>query len=101
MIVEENERYSSEYHAPDKRSISNALQVFFKDGSSTNKIEIEYPIGHKFRREEGIPILLEKFKRNLKTQFHDDRVKKIFDVCNNEEDLLEIPVNNFIDLFVP
>ena len=45
MIVEENERYSSDYHAPDKRSISNALQVFFKDGSSTNKIEIEYPIG--------------------------------------------------------
>jgi 2-methylcitrate dehydratase len=101
MIVEENERYSSEYHSPDKRSISNALQVFFKDGSSTNKIEVEFPIGHKFRREEGIPILLEKFKRNLKTQFHDDRVKKIFDVCNNEEDLLEIPVNNFMDLFVP
>ena len=48
MIVEENERYSSEYHSPDKRSISNALQVFFKDGSSTNKIEVEFPIGHKF-----------------------------------------------------
>ena len=65
MVVEEDARYSREYHEPDKRSIANAIQVFFKDGTKTEKVEVEYPIGHRRRRKEGIPILEEKFRRNL------------------------------------
>ncbi|MEL0309747.1 MAG: 2-methylcitrate dehydratase, partial [Gammaproteobacteria bacterium] len=98
MLIEEDERYSAEYHEPDKRSISNALQIIFKDGSSTDKIEVEYPIGHKFRREEGIPILLEKFKRNLLTQFDEEKSNQIFELCQDKDKLLDTPVDEFMKL---
>ena len=98
MLIEEDERYSAEYHEPDKRSISNALQIIFKDGSSTNKIVVEYPIGHKFRREEGIPILLEKFKRNLLTQFDEEKSKQIFELCQDQDRLLDTPVDEFMKM---
>ncbi len=54
MIINEDKRYSDEYHEADKRSIANKIQIHFNDGSSTDSIEVEYPIGHKRRREEGI-----------------------------------------------
>ena len=98
MLIEEDERYSAEYHEPDKRSISNALQIIFKDGSSTDKIEVEYPIGHKFRREEGIPILLEKFKRNLLTQFDEEKSNQIFELCQDQDKLLDTPVDEFMKM---
>ena len=98
MLIEEDERYSTEYHEPDKRSISNALQIIFKDGSSTDKIEVEYPIGHKFRREEGIPILLEKFKRNLLTQFDEEKSNQIFELCQDQDRLLDTPVDEFMKM---
>ena len=98
MLIEEDERYSAEYHEPDKRSISNALQIIFKDGSSTDKIEVEYPIGHKFRREEGIPILLEKFKRNLLTQFDEEKSNQIFELCQDKDKLLDTPVDEFMKM---
>ena len=81
MFVEENKNYSMDYLDPDKRSIANELQIIFKDGSSTEKIEVEYPIGHRRRREEGIPVLISKFEENLKTQFSADRVEKIMKIC--------------------
>ena len=98
MLIEEDERYSAEYHEPDKRSISNALQIIFKDGSSTDKIEVEYPIGHKFRREEGIPILLEKFKRNLLTQFDEEKSNQIFELCQDKDKLMDTPVDEFMNM---
>ena len=98
MEVYEDKRYTQEYLEPDKRSIANAIQVFFKDGSSTEKIEVEYPIGHKRRRQEGIPKLLTKFKRNLNTRFSAYRVKQILEVCNEHEKLVNTPVNEFMDL---
>ena len=58
MIIKEDKRYSEEYLEADKRSIANSMQIYFKDGSSTKNIEVEYPIGHRRRREEGIPVLL-------------------------------------------
>ena len=61
MEVVEDVRYSEEYHDPDKRSIANAVQVFFNDGSSTPQVAVEYPLGHRRRRAEGIPKLIEKF----------------------------------------
>ncbi len=100
MVVEEDERYSREYHEPDKRSIANAVQVFFKDGSSTDKIDVEYPIGHRRRREEGIPVLERKFRANLGVRFPAARSEAIFELCLDQARLEETPVNEFMDLFV-
>ncbi len=100
MVIEEDARYSAEYHEPDKRSIANAMQVFFKDGTSTDKIEVEYPIGHRRRREEGIPILEEKFRRNLAVRFPAGRCEAIFDLCSDQQRLEATPVNEFMDLLV-
>ena len=69
MVIEEDERYSKEYLESDKRSIANAIVIHFKDGSSSQRVEVEYPIGHKRRREQGIPLLVKKFEKNLKYQF--------------------------------
>src|SRR5207248_8010046 len=77
MTVREDPRYSREYLEPDKRSIANAVQVFFSDGSATEKIAVEYPIGHRRRRAEGIPLLVKKFKANAETCFPPARVEKI------------------------
>lgn len=100
MVVEEDKRYSAEYHEPDKRSIANAIQVFFKDGSKTKRIEVEYPIGHRRRRKEGIPILEEKFKRNLAVRFPSRRTAQIYDLCKDQKRLEATPVNEFMDLLV-
>ncbi|HEX5420019.1 MAG TPA: bifunctional 2-methylcitrate dehydratase/aconitate hydratase, partial [Gammaproteobacteria bacterium] len=77
MQVAENEAYSADYLDPDKRAIGNAVQVFFKDGSSTPRIEIEYPLGHRRRRAEGIPLLVEKFRRNAAARFPAARVANV------------------------
>ena len=100
MEVVEDERYSREYHDPDKRSIANAMQVFFKDGSSTEKVEVEYPIGHRRRREEGIPVLERKFYSNLQTRFPEWRCKQIMDLCLDQKQLEATPVNEFMDMLV-
>ncbi|MCW8109550.1 bifunctional 2-methylcitrate dehydratase/aconitate hydratase [Alteromonas ponticola] len=100
MEVIEEKRYSEEYLAPDKRSIANAVQVFFEDGTSTSKVEVEYPVGHRRRRHEGIPLLQEKFERNLATRFPPQRCKKIIDLCNDQRWLESTSVKHFMDLFV-
>ncbi|MCP4079750.1 MAG: 2-methylcitrate dehydratase, partial [Planctomycetaceae bacterium] len=69
MVVSENESYTVDYYDEEKRAIPNSIQVFFNDGTSTPKVEVHYPIGHRRRREEGIPVLQAKFARNLATQF--------------------------------
>ena len=78
MVVTENKKYSEDYLDPEKRSIANKLRVLFKDGSSTQEIEVEYPIGHRRRRNEGIPVLEKKFLSNLKTVFDDDKSEQIY-----------------------
>jgi 2-methylcitrate dehydratase len=100
MLIEEDERYSNEYLESDKRSIANAIQVYFKDGTSTDKIEVEYPIGHKRRREQGIPLLVKKFERNLKTQFSDKRTESILNLCLDQKELESTNVTDFMDLMV-
>ena len=99
MVIEEDERYTKEYLESDKRSIANAIQIFFQDGSSTDKIEVEYPIGHRRRREQGIPLLVEKFERNLATQFSNERCNAIQSLCSNQEDLESTSVIDFMELF--
>ena len=98
MDVIEDKRYSAEYHDPEKRSIANALQVFFKDGSSTEKVEVEYPIGHRRRRSDGIPLLEKKFLNNLQTRFPNWKSEKIMELCLNPDKLEAKPVHEFMDL---
>ena len=100
MFIEEDNRYSKEYLEADKRSIANSIQIFFTDGSSTEKIEVEYPIGHRRRREQGIPLLVEKFERNLATQFSDQRCQEILSLCLDQGTLETTSVPEFMNLFI-
>ena len=101
MIIEEDKRYTKEYLEAEKRSIANAIQVFFKDGSSTEKIEVEYPLGHRRRRDEGIPVLIDKFKNNLNTIFSSSRSEDILKLCLDENKLQSTSIIEFMDLFIP
>ena len=100
MVIVEDERYNAEYHEPDKRSIANALQVVFKDGTRTQQVEVEYPIGHRRRRSEGIPKLEQKFLSNLNTCFSGQHSNRIFSICNDQSTLESMPVNEFMGLLV-
>ena len=100
MEIEEDLSFSKDYLDPSKRSIANSLQIFFKDGTFTDIEEVHYPIGHKNRRSEGIPILIRKFEKNLMTQFSEDRVKGIMSLFEDNEKLFNLPVREFVDLFV-
>ncbi|MBO6813171.1 MULTISPECIES: 2-methylcitrate dehydratase [Marinobacter] len=99
MEVVEDERYTLEYLEPDKRSIANALQVFFKDGSSTEQVAVEYPIGHRKRRKEGMPLLEQKFRANLATRFPVQQCRVISELCNEKNTLESTPVHEFVQLF--
>lgn len=100
MHVTENKQFSMDYHDPEKRSIANSIQLSFKDGSKSEMITIEYPIGHKRRREEGIPVLLAKFKKNLATQFSAEQEQKISSVMQDMNTLASMSVVDFMTLFV-
>ncbi|WP_414158648.1 2-methylcitrate dehydratase [Pseudomonas sp. BNK-45] len=100
MQIVEDPRYTREYLEADKRSIANAIQVFFKDGSSTEQVAVEYPIGHRRRRAEGIPLLEGKFKANLATRFTAQRATQIFQLCKDPARLQATPVHRFVDLLV-
>lgn len=98
MLVQEDPRYSTEYHDPEKRSIANAVQVFFRDGANTDKVEVEYPIGHRRRRAEGVPVLEKKFRDALATRFPQRQAQTIYDLCLNAETLSATPIQAFTDL---
>ncbi|MCP6681122.1 2-methylcitrate dehydratase [Bacillus nakamurai] len=99
MEVTEHKAYSEDYLKPEKRSISNAVQVHFKDGTSTERIECEYPLGHRFRREEAVPKILAKFSANISTHFSSKQQDKIEDACKHHDRLQQMAVNEFMDLF--
>jgi 2-methylcitrate dehydratase len=100
MEVQENERFSRDYLDPGKRSIGNAVQVFFKDGTASARVEVEYPIGHRRRRDEGIPLLLAKFQHNIATRLSPRQCEQIFRLCADQERLEITPVNEFMNLWV-
>ncbi|MBT5978565.1 MAG: bifunctional 2-methylcitrate dehydratase/aconitate hydratase [Gammaproteobacteria bacterium] len=100
MILKEDKRYSKDYLADDKRSIANALQIFFKDGGQTDKVEVEYPIGHRNRRQEGIPLLERKFFNSLKSIYSKEHSDRIYSLCLDKEKTEQTPVNEFMDMFV-
>jgi 2-methylcitrate dehydratase len=96
----EDKRFTRDYHDPKKRSIANALSVEFKDGAKLKEVVCEYPIGHKRRRAEGMPILVEKFKTNLARRFSPKQQNAILEICMDRARLEAMPVNAFVDLFV-
>ena len=98
MTIIEDERYTREYLEADKRSIANSLEILYTDGTSSEKVEVEYPIGHRRRRDEGIPILVDKFEKNLKTQFSEQRSKEILELCLDEEKLRATSVTQFMSM---
>ena len=100
MVLKEDKRYSKDYLADDKRSIANALQVFFKDGSQTDKVEVEYPVGHRHRRQEGIPLLGRKFLNSLQSIYSKERCDKIYTLYLDQKKIEQTPVNEFMDMFV-
>ena len=99
MQVTENRQFTTDYHDPDKRAIGNSVQVFFRDGSSTDKIVVEYPVGHRRRRAEGIPLLLEKFNKAVTDHFPAARKDAILAACADRSALETMPVNAFSDLW--
>ncbi len=96
MEVVENESFTADYFDPEKRGIGNALQVFFSDGSSTERVEISYPIGHRRRREEGIPVLLQKFRSAVAGRFGAERAGEIDSLCSSQEGVETMPVPDFV-----
>jgi 2-methylcitrate dehydratase len=96
----EEPRFTTDYHDPEKRSIANSLRVEFEDGTVLEET-VEYPLGHKRRREEGIPLLLEKFRTNLRRRFAEPQQQHILDVSLDAELLDRMPVNEYVDLYLP
>lgn len=99
MVVKEDPRYTREYLEADKRAIANAVQIFFRDGSATEKVEVEYPVGHRRRRAEGFPLLMEKFHANVDTCGLRQQVQNILSTFANAEAFHKMTVNNFIESF--
>ena len=100
MEVVENAGFTRDYLDPSKRSIGNAIQVFFRDGRQTERVVVEYPVGHRRRRAEGIPLLVAKFARSLKTRLPARQVEKVLALCGEPEQFDATPVHRFMDLFV-
>ena len=98
MEVIEDERYSAEYFHSDKRSIANAVQIFFKDGRESEKVEVEYPLGHRRRRSEGMPKLVEKFRGNLDSRFPAEQADEIFAAINDHDKFLQMPAHEFMGM---
>lgn len=100
MEVTEDVSFSKDYLNPNKRSIANSLQIFFKEGEATEKLTIEYPLGHPRRRLEAKPALLEKFINNVSEKFSQKQVEKITNTFNDQLSLRRLSVTEFIDLFL-
>lgn len=100
MYTVEDVQFTADYHDPAKRSIANALTVTLQDGTVLDEIVVEYPIGHMRRREEGIPVLIEKFKTNLNRIYPDKQKNQILNVSMDFENLCDMPVHEYVDLTV-
>jgi 2-methylcitrate dehydratase len=96
----EDKSFTADYHDPERRSIANALTVEFKDGTKLDEVVVEYPIGHARRRTEGIPLLHEKFKRNLSRIFKEEQQETILSVSLNRTELEKMSVIDYMDLYV-
>ena len=100
MEVRENPQFTVDYMDPEKRAIGNAVQVHFKDGSATERVEVPYPIGHRRRRREAVPPLEEKFERHLAARLSPGQCRTILDACASRDSLEPIRVGTFMDAWV-
>ena len=98
MEVVEDPRYTREYLDPDKRSIGNAVQIFFKDGTSTAKVGIDYPLGHRRRRAEAVPLLVKKFQANVATRFPQEKADSITELFSDGRRLEAMAVPELMDM---
>ena len=96
----EDEEFTKAYHNPDMRTIPNALTVKLKDGTVLEETVVEAPLGHKLRREEAKPEILEKFRRHLRPHFDEGRVEEIVKVGMDKKKLEDMGVDSFVDLLV-
>jgi 2-methylcitrate dehydratase len=95
----EEPRFTADYHDPEKRSIANTLQIELNDGSKLERT-VEYPLGHRRRREEGLPLLVEKFKTNLRRRFTEAQQQRILEASLDRARLESMPVHQYVDLYV-
>lgn len=100
MQCHEDSTFTQDYHDPEKRSITNGLTITLKDGQILDEVVIEYPIGHKRRRQEGMPLLLKKFRTNLARQFPETQQLRILAAALDKPLFENMPVNEFLDLWV-
>lgn len=100
MHVEEDKQYSKDYLDPEKRSIANSIQIFFKDSTHTDKVVVEYPIGHRRRREEGVPVMYKKFEENMSKHYPKQTVNELLALFKDHETLENMPVNELMDKLV-
>lgn len=100
MEVREEPRYSRDYLDPEKRSIANSVQVFFRDGSATERVEVEYPLGHRRRRSEALPLLVEKARANMTSCLSSERVEALIVLCLDRPRLAAMAVDEFMELLV-
>jgi 2-methylcitrate dehydratase len=99
MEVVENPRFTQDYFDPDKRYIGNAVQVFFKDGSATDKVSIDYPIGHRRRRAEGIPVLMAKCEAALRAHLNAAQVDRLMALANDPQAFDQLPIDELLALY--
>jgi 2-methylcitrate dehydratase len=95
----EEPQFTKDYHDPEKRSIANSLRIELSDGTTLEET-VEYPIGHLRRREEGMPLLVEKFRTNLRRRYTEAQQRRILDLSLDRERLEQMPVNEYVDLYV-
>jgi 2-methylcitrate dehydratase len=100
MQCSEEPAFTADYHDPEKRSIANSLRMELNDGAILEET-VEYPIGHRRRRDEGMPLLIEKFKSNLRRRFPEAQQQLILDASLEADRLDAMPVNEYVDLYVP
>jgi 2-methylcitrate dehydratase PrpD len=101
MVMDHNQRFTDDYLDPAKRSIANAVQVMFTDGTSTEKVVVEYPLGHRRRRDEAKPLLVEKFRTNIATQLDESKVERLIELFSDQAALEAMAVDELLDLLVP
>lgn len=100
MEVRENPQFTADYYARDKRYIGNAVQVFFRDGNETERVAIDYPVGHRRRRDEGLPLLREKFERSVAGWFGAERAAGIIALAARASELDAMPIDEFVGALV-
>jgi 2-methylcitrate dehydratase PrpD len=100
MTITEHLPFSLDYHDPQKRSIANSISILFDNGTSLGPITIEYPLGHRRRRQEGLPLLFNKFERNVELLLPPGRVKQLLSIFKNQKKLEAMTIPSLVEQFI-